>query len=253
MDSSLELKLEGKFVVRLYETTGKNPDGTKREDLLEGCREGQPVYIRRELLPAAGNHSVHVFDGLGRQLGTFCSEREIAVHLDRGGKAEARITNLPGRPGLVRRIFGWKKRTMDYHLEVSLKELVIPNDDPIFEKDREIVRTIARAEAHEKDSMRLAIRNYQQAIGQILELDSMGLRARAWRQSRIPVNRLSLALEKEGRNEEAIDIIDWYLGYEDYHGIDPYEREMILKRRERLEVDGPAKTGSPPRRMRGFD
>jgi hypothetical protein len=236
MESSLELNLEEKFIVPLMEVTGRNPDGTNREDLLRTTRANQPVYLRRGFTLKAFDHTVHVFDGLGRQLGTFSSEREIAVHLDRGGKAEARIHRVPGRSGLIRRLIGFTSRPRDYLLEVSLKEMEIPVEEPFMEKDKEIARTIARAEAHEKDNMRLAIKNYQLAIEQIIELDAMGLRARAWRQSRIPVNRFSLALEKEGHNEEAIRIIDWYFDYEDYHGIDPYEREMILKRRERLIV-----------------
>ena len=78
------------------------------------------------------------------------------------------------------------------------------------------------------------MKNYQQAINAIIEYDQQGTKAQAWRRSKIPVNRLSMMLEKHGRLSEALEIIDWYHGYDDYVGIDKYDRDMIQKRMKRI-------------------
>jgi len=104
-----------------------------------------------------------------------------------------------------------------------------------IDKDHEIARIIARAEAHEKDSMRLAIKNYKQAVKEIIKFDEQGNTAMSWRQSRIPVNRLSSVYEKEGKYKEALALINWYQDYDDYLGLTKYGNEMIEKRKKRIE------------------
>ncbi len=236
MESTLELNLEEKFVIRLDDTSGRNENGTERRDIVSACTENQPVYLRRPHDLPQQRYLIKVFNDTGQQIGSIFSEKELAVHLDRGGEVRARVKNATGNSWLINRFLNLFRKSKSCYIEVIKTPL---NPDPfkdIIDKDKEIARTIARAVAHEKDSMKLAIRNYLQAIDQIVALDNIGLAARAWRQTRIPVNRLSMVYEKEGKVAEALKVIDWYLSYQDYVGIDPYEMEMILKRKERLAV-----------------
>jgi hypothetical protein len=236
MESTLELHLEERFIVRLEDTAGMNENGTERKDLLAGCTENQQVYLRCDHVSTDHQFLIQVFNDTGQQIGSVHGEKEIAFHLDRGGEVNARIKRHVGKPGFFRKILNRIRKLKNCYLEVILLPLHPEAFMEYIEKDRDIARIIARAEAHEKDNIKLAIRNYRQAIDEIVTYDSLGLRARAWRQTRIPVNRLSMAYEKEGKFAEALKVIDWYLAYPDYHGIDPYEREMIMKRRERLAV-----------------
>jgi hypothetical protein len=177
---------------------------------------------------------IKVFNNNGQQIGSILREKELAIHLDRGGDVRARIIAAPGSNRFINRFLNLFRMNKSHFIEVVMTPLNPENFRGIIDRDREIARTVARAVAHEKDSIKLAIRNYLQAIDQIVALDDTGLEARAWRQTRIPVNRLSMVYEKEGKVSEALKVIDWYLSYEDYVGIDPYEMEMILKRKERL-------------------
>lgn len=236
MAAILELNLEESFVVRLEDTDVVNVDGTQRTELLSECGENQQVYLRCDHIIPEQRYTIQVFTINGQQIGTLPDQKETAVHLDRGGEVTARIKREIGKPGPFRKFIRFFHRPRTCFIQVTLVPFQLERFMEYIEKDREISRTIGRAEAHEKDSIKLAIRNYRQAIDEIIVFDSQGLQARAWRQARIPVNRLSMVYEKEGKFAEALKVIDWYLSYPDYTGIDPYEREMILKRRERLVV-----------------
>ena len=234
MESTLELNLEEKFLIRLEDTAGMNENGTKRSDIVSECEENEPVYLRRPYDTPGNRFTIMVFNNSGQHIGSIFGEKELAVHLDRGGDVKARMVDAPGSTGFINRFLNMFRKNKSFFIEVVMTPLNPEHFRNIIEKDREIGRTVARAVAHEKDSMKLAIRNYLQAIDQIVALDNIGLQARAWRQTRIPVNRLSMVYEKEGKGTEALKVIDWYLSYQDYVGIDPYEMEMILKRKERL-------------------
>ncbi|MDD5694241.1 MAG: hypothetical protein PHD61_02915 [Bacteroidales bacterium] len=236
MESTLELNLEEKFVIRLEDTAGMNENGTKRSDIVSGCNENDPVYLRRSYDSPKHRFLIRVFNASGWQIGSIYGEKELAVHLDRGGAVRARITHAYVNSFFFSRFLNFFRKNKSCFIEVIKTSLNPELFKEIIQKDREIARTIARAVAHEKDSMKLTIRNYLQAIDQIVALDNIGLEARAWRQTRIPVNRLSSVYEKEGKASEALKVINWYLSYQDYVGIDPYEMEMILKRKERLAV-----------------
>ncbi len=236
MESTLELNLEEKFVIRLEDTAGISENGTRRSDIVSGCTENEPVYLRRSYDSRQHRFLIRAFNASGQQIGSIFGEKELAVHLDRGGELQAKITNAPGNSRFFNRLLNLFRKNKSCYLEVIKTALNPESFKDIIQKDKEIGRTVARAVGHEKDSVKLAIRNYLQAIDQIVALDDLGLEARAWRQTRIPVNRLSMVYEKEGKAAEALKVIDWYLSYEDYVGIDPYEMEMILKRKERLVV-----------------
>ncbi len=238
MESTLELNLEEKFVIRLEDTAGTNENGMKRSDIVSGCKENEPAFLRRPHNLHGNRFMINVFNNNGQHIGSILKEKELAIHLDRGGGVRARIITAPGSNRYITRFLNLFRINKSHFIEVLMTPLNPENFRAIIDRDREIARTVARAVAHEKDRMKLAIRNYLQAIDQIIALDDIGLEARAWRQTRIPVNRLSMVYEKEGKAAEALKVIDWYLSYEDYVGIDPYEMEMILKRRERLAGRG---------------
>ncbi len=236
MESTLELNLEEKFVIRLEDTSGTNENGVKRSDIVSECEENEAVYLRRQYDSPGNKYLIRVFNNSGQHIGSVHGEKELAIHLDRGGDIRVRIIAASGSNKFIRRFLNLFRINKSHFIEVVMTPLNPENFRGIIDRDREIARTVARAIAHEKDSMKLAIRNYLQAIDQIVALDDIGLEARAWRQTRIPVNRLSMVYEKEGKPAEALRVIDWYLSYQDYVGIDPYEMEMILKRKERLAV-----------------
>lgn len=238
METTLELNLEEKFVIRLEDTAGVNENGIKRSDIVSGLTENEPVYLRRSFDYRQHRFLIRVFNASGQQIASIFGEKELAIHLDRGGEVRARITSATGNSRLFNRFLNFFRKNKSCFIEVTKISLNPELFSDIIQKDKEIGRTVARAVAHEKDSVKLAVRNYLQAIDQIVALDNIGLKARAWRQTRIPVNRLSMVYEKEGKTAEALKVIDWYLSYEDYVGIDPYEMEMILKRKERLAVAG---------------
>ncbi len=225
MDTSLELKLEQRYTCKISDST---------QEVIASCSLSENVYFNRDYNHPDDNHAVSVLREHGEKIGYIRNDSKLARHLDGGGEYVATVNKIIGGPNFFQRTFGLKGKDYSCILEIVLSDLDLEKHQSFITGDREISKIILRAESHTKDNPKLAVKNYQQAINAIIEYDQQGTKAQAWRRSKIPVNRLSMMLEKHGRLSEALEIIDWYHGYDDYVGIDKYDRDMIQKRMKRI-------------------
>ncbi|MCK5839118.1 MAG: hypothetical protein KAG99_04675 [Bacteroidales bacterium] len=226
MDTSLELKLEQRYTCKISDSS---------QDVIAGCSLGENVYFNRDHNLPDDKHAVSVLREHGEKIGYIRNDSKLARHLDGEGEYVATVNRIIGGPNLFQRTFGLKGKDYSCIIEIVLSELDLEKHQLFIAGDRKISKIILRAESHTKDNPKLAVKNYQQAINAIVEYDQQGTKAQAWRRSRIPVNKLSMMLEKQGKLAEALDIIDWYLGYDDYVGIDKYALDMIQKRMKRIK------------------
>jgi len=234
MDNSLELQLEQRFTIKLSQVDIDNVDGRNRQEVLSNCKVNDIVDLERDTENKKDRYSILVKCKHNHIMGVISNKQKLALHLDRGGRLEAKIKKIVGKPTFIQKAFRIKGKGIICYLDVTRKDYDPARFKEFIEKDKDISRTIARAEMHEKDNMRLAIKNYKQAIEQIKDFDEGGVKARSWRRTAIPVNRLSMLYEKQKKYQEALDLINWYFSYNDYSGISKYDNEMIRKRKSRI-------------------
>lgn len=234
MDKTLELYFEQTYLVRLADTGLPGEDERSRQEMLAACKAGEPVYFKRDH-SHPNKSAILVIRENGQKIGYVLNEKRLARHIDRGGELQGKIKHISGGPTLIQRLLKLRGKKHSASIEIIASEIDTDRFDDIFTRDHEIARIIARAESHQRDNTRLAIKNYKLAIDKIVENDENGLNAKAWRRSKVPVNVLSMIYEQQNKLKESLDIINWYLDFDDYRGIDKYDYDMILKRKKRLE------------------
>lgn len=233
MDTSLEFHFEQSYEVLLTDDTGVNDDGMNRQDIIADLKPGEPLYFQREI-----NHpdpfAINVYTENRLMVGQITREKKLARHLDRGGVITGNVKRISGGPNLVQKTLKLKGKKYNCFVEVVPQEIEIKKFRDFIKRDEQIAKAITRAESHQKDNIRLAVKNYRQAIDLIIANDEISNAARAWRRTKVPVNVLSMIYEQSGKYSEAADLIDWYFGFDDYCGISKYDLEMITIRRKRL-------------------
>jgi hypothetical protein len=209
-----EVSGEATFSVSLAGVTHANANGTSRQDLLAECRAGEVVELRRESDNPHDRCAVAVHRLDGTQLGYVpAGDRRLASHLDRGGKVSARITKIHGGPTVVDRLFWRKGRSYGGVIQIEKGDFDWHRVSPFMNMDREASRLVREARCREKDAPTEALALYQ---------------------TRYPINRMSLILERTGEHRRAFELVENYLADRDPIGLTKEDDEAVRKRRERL-------------------
>ncbi len=217
------------FTTRVAGVTHNNPDGTSRQKLIAEAKCGQPVKLVREKDNQWDEFAIAVYDKENRMLGYIpAGDVRLASHIDRGGEVKATVNKVTGGKG--------DKKTHGLVLKIIKGDFDWEVVRPYMDKDRQIKTLIEEAMATEKDNPQKSMEIYKEAIKKIIELDDMGDTSKAWRNSRIPVDRLTLLLERAGSLPEAYKYIQWYNSYDDHVGLTAGASRMIEKRAARLEA-----------------
>jgi hypothetical protein len=104
-----------------------------------------------------------------------------------------------------------------------------------MERSREIDDRIKNIRDREKNSPDNAITKYKKAIEDIIALENEGSLARAWRDVRVPINRLTLLLERKKDYTECMKYLKWYESFDDRRGISNADSASLKKREKRIE------------------
>lgn len=203
--------------------TESNEDGTSRQDLLKRCKAGQKVRLATEPDNSHDPNAIAVLTETGQKLGCLSSEEtRLVTHIARGGEVKATIKTITG--GL----------SYGCILEIIEGDLDWKAAAPWMEVDRKARELIRLAITEEENAPDKAVELYREANSILKELDSHGNQAAAWRTTRYPINRLTLALERMGKCEEALKEIAAYEMIPDKVGLTKADSESLKKRKARL-------------------
>lgn len=230
MEKELAFHFDQKIVVQIRDLDSPT------QEILAHCKLNEPLTLRKISSGHRKKFTYEILRANDEKLGTFVASKPFTIHLDRGGEYAARIIRIKDRPGMVQRILGLGGKPSGFEMEIILREIKQEAYKNYIDRDQQIAKTIVRASSQEKDYTKVAMKNYRKAIDNIVALDSEGLPAKAWRTIPVPVNNLSRMYEQEGLIEDALELINWYLTWDDYLGIDDYELNIIQKRKKRLEA-----------------
>jgi hypothetical protein len=223
------------FLTRVAGVTYVNQDGTDRQALLRACSPGQPVHLRREPDNPHDKFAIAVALKSGHVIGYIpAGDSRLAEHIDRGGQIAATILSITGGRTWLQRLLGIKGKSYGCVIKIAKGDFDWSTVSPWMAADREIDNLIKSAKRREKNAPNAAVRQYRDAIQKIMALDSNGPTAAAWRTARYPINRLSLALHRQGKEEEALFEIQRWESYPDAVGISDADRQSVNKRKLRL-------------------
>lgn len=222
-----------KFLIKVVGVTADNPNGVNRQALLNKQKSGEEVILKREPDNQYDKWAIAVFSVNGEQFGYLPKNDErLASELDGGCRIKAKIHRIIGGPTFFERILKKSGKSYGCVLEIEKGDPDWKIVSPLLDEDRETNKLLKHTRELKRKS--LIEENYKTVIQRIIEFDSKGLQAKAWRRTRIPVKEFSQFLEKEGMIEEALGLIDWYSSYDDYFGVSASDLKSIESRKEKL-------------------
>lgn len=227
--------MEQSFLLRLKGAAHENPDGSSRQAILSRCRPSDPVSLRREPNNPYDQYAIAVHRMGGGMMGYLpAGDRRLADAIDRGHKVSAQIHDIDGGPGLLDRILGRQGRRYGCVLRITKADPDWSAAEPHLKTNREIDNQIKEAARIEKTEPQRALDLYRQAAERIAAFDALRAEAQAWRTVRYPINRASLLLERLGRLDEALELIENHEGKADLVGLTASDEKAVTARRKRL-------------------
>lgn len=223
------------FLVGVKGESYDNPDGTFRQEIIKSLRAGDAVCLIADPMNEHDRWAVGVFTKDVKQIGFLPSDARDASALLRGEPIKAVVEKLVGGTNWWSRTVQGKK-----HIGVVLR---LTKGEPdwsrytrLTEKAKPFDDAVKAARELEKlgDTDR-ALEAYREVVNDIAKLTETDNAASAHRREALPVDRLSLLLEKSKAYEEAIEVIDDWRGR--FDPVQPTDsvRKSILKRRDRLQ------------------
>ena len=220
-----------RFKTSLVGVSFANADGSSRQQLLQELQPGASLELRREPENEHDRFAIAVHRADGRQLGYLPGgDQRLAHHLDSGGKAMAAVVVVTGGTVSV----GVATHGCVVEVSVDEQDLDWKKITPVLDESRKIERLLAKAKMQEDTNPAKAIQSYRAAIDQIVALDQTSTIARHWRRARYPVNPLSRLLEREGRADEALQVMKQYECYSDAFGLTALDEQNLRARAKRL-------------------
>ncbi len=221
------------FLVGVKGESFANDDGTSRQEIIRRLRKGASVQLVADPTNPNDRWAVKVLTEKGEQIGWLPSDARDADALLKGEPIAARVHAIHGGTNWFNRLLGKK------HVGVVL---MIDKSDPDWSRrarlekiarayDRRVVDSLAIEKRGDPEA---AIEAYRSVIAEVRELTKRDPYTSAHRRLSIPVDRLSLLLERQTLYREALDVID-----ESLAAFDPVQptksvRDTLTKRRDRL-------------------
>lgn len=218
----------------LSDTFSTNSNGTNRQSILKKCRIGEKLLLKRELNHPTDKWAIAVFTLTGDQLGYLPSSNDnyLATLIDKGFTLDVKIINLKGGKSFLDKLFNNEGQPFTCLIEVIKGNANWELLTPFLNENSEIDALEKRTRSLKRKS--LIESNYKEIIRRIIELDNKGLHARACRTARIPIKDYSQFLEDEGRLKESLEIIEWYLSYNEYYSPLATHLRDIENRKKRI-------------------
>jgi hypothetical protein len=235
------------FVTKVRGVSHENPDGTSRQKILPKCKKSEIVRLVREPDNPYDPFAIGVYREKGEQIGYISKDiafrgpmfNDLAYHMDNDGEVKAEIIEITGGRGFFG--FGGK----NYGCVIKVFRGGIPHKDTI-ERAKEHMQD---AKSCEKSDVSKAIRLYVKAINEIREAEKLYYNTMFYKKTAalmdygekpeltrppMPINRLTLLLEKKGLYEQCLDVIQKYERFNDRRGLSASDLESIRKRKERI-------------------
>lgn len=223
------------FTSRISGVTQRNSDGSNRQDLLKKIYVRDSVKLIREQENPHDKFAIAVANHRNETLGYMpAGDRRLAEHIDRGGAIEAYVVEITGGPTFFQKLFGKSGKSYGCVVKITKGDFNWKAAEPWMKADKKISDILKSARTTESENPTKAIGMYRKAISSIVELDSLGPAASAWRTANYPINRLSILLDKHGLRIEALEEIQRWNNYGDRVGIPEADSEAVKKRMERL-------------------
>lgn len=221
------------LLVNLHGVSYENADGSSRQELIEILRPGETLTLRAEPMNPHDRHAVAVFSNKG-QLGYLPSDARDSSSILRGEKIAACVRRVYGGPRFWHAIFGLQ-RFYGVTVELTKEEPDWKFADICRAKAKPSEELVAAAAAAEK-SGRLddAVTLYGRALEAMVALNATDPVAAAHRYVPVPINRLTLLLQKQGQAEGAIRALDLWHSVADPIGLPKAETESVEKRERKL-------------------
>lgn len=218
-----------------FKTTLVGVTYENRQQHIKKLKSGQSLQLRREPDNPHDRWAVAVYDGAGNHLGYLpAGDRQLAIHMDMTGRTDATVFKRTGGPGVLGHIFSSMRKNYGCVVNIIKGDYDYSKSRDFTETDFAIRDIGRKAAAAEKSEPERALKDYREMADAIIELDSNGIVAKAWRRERYPINRISLLLVKLGRHQEALDEILKYENWGDYSGLLKADEEAVSKRKAKL-------------------
>jgi len=225
------------FTVKLHGVSFANADGNSRQDLIGRLKVGQQVALRAEPANPHDRHAVGVFSDQG-QIGYLPSDARDASAILRGEAVSARVVRVYGGPRFWHKLFGLK-RNYGVTIELTKGE----PDWKAFSANRNKVepseKLIAEGLAAEKAGRTADAMALYKALEEMVEMNRSDPQAAAHRYTAVPINRLTLLLQREGQILAAIKAIDLWRSASDPIGLTKADADAIQKRELKLRKARP--------------
>lgn len=211
-----------------------NDDGTSRQEIIKLLKVGEPVKLVSDPTNVHDRWAVKVLTKNNQQIGWLPSDARDADAISKGEPISATVHAIRGGTNWFNRLIGKKfiavvlaivKDEPDWKRRQKLQDEAKPYDKQV-EKALELEKL---------GDMDAAITAFKQVISDIKTFTKDNPYASAHRSLPVPIDRLSMALERKKLREDALAVIhDWV------NTFDPVQptktvADTIRKRAERLK------------------
>ena len=225
------------FKSKIVGVTFKNEDGSNRQEIIEKTRINNKIYLTRDYENEFDKFAIKVLNDKKEQIGFLPSDNRMSNYLDSGNETNCFLFKKYGGKTFFDKILSRKGKPLSCIIEISKEGMSEENSKKYTEFqefDTEIKERLGVIYQEENENLEYSIENYKDIIELIKESDKKGYFEKANRYVKIPIDRLSLLLDKAKNYDLAIEYIKWYRNYDDFRGITKSETESIEKRYERI-------------------
>tara|TARA_R110001592_G_scaffold326629_2_gene607503 strand:+ start:787 stop:1536 length:750 start_codon:yes stop_codon:yes gene_type:complete len=225
------------FKSKIVGVTFNNEDGSSRQEIIERTKINSKIYLVRDYENEFDIFAIKVLNENKEQIGFLPSDNRMSNYLDSGNETKCLLFRKYGGKTFFDKLFSRKGKPLTCIIEISkegMSEETSKKYTEFNEFDTKLNERLGKIYQEEKVNLDSSIENYKEIIELIKVSDEKGYFEKANRYVRIPINRLSLLLEKSKKYDLAIKYIEWYKNYNDYRGITKSETESIEKRYERI-------------------
>lgn len=229
------------FRTRVVGVTFQNPDGSNRREILNKCKIGEYVLLKRDYNNNYDQYAIAVLRKADEQIGFIAKHvafrheamNDLAPHMDQGGEVSAKIVAL-----------------IDGECDIEIEVIGSDGGKPYQLREAEARELRDEAKSLEKSDRTEAIRLYRQSMMKMLEVDTLiremhyfkkqilelGYDLGTWRRASLPIERITALLEKDKNYSECLAEIENYEKIGDKKGLGKNDMQAISRRKERVAM-----------------
>lgn len=225
--------MQFEILVGVHGESFSNEDGSSRQSIIRTLRTGMQMQLMADPLSRVDRHAVKVLTPEGQQIGFLPSDARDADAVLKGEPISAHIHAIHGGTNWLKRMLGMRsvgvvlrlcKSDPDWSRRARLEAIAAPFDAEVQ----------AALKLENSGNSEAAIKAMQAAIARIYALTKSDAFVSAHRRQPVPIDRLSLLLERSRLFKEALQVIDTWQRTFDPIQPDKQVAETLRKRAERL-------------------